>query len=472
MTAILIIAALVALVWGTLFLLRGSLLMGGLAYVIAAAVFGHPFLHFELGSIPLTLDRLILPILVAAYVIQTRLGRTDPKPIARTEIVMWLFLALLATSGTVVSWEGIPGEPWSNVFRLWSGYLAPMLVYWIVRQSALDRRQLSVLYATLVILGVYLGLTGLLEVSKQWWGVFPAFIADPKLGIHFGRARGPMIHAVSYGLYVGICLLAAGLYRWRFGRFGRLALLLLLPLMLGGLICSFTRSVWMGFGLALAVVAAVALRGRWRIGVLGGMATAALLMGAMQFEALKAFQREDSAADSRKSVEMRGAFTYVSWQMFRDRPLLGFGFGQFYSAKLPYLSDRNTDLVLEDIRDYVHHNTFLSLLTETGLLGLSMYLVVLGGWARAAWQLARHCQAPDWARAQGILMLGALAIYCVQGLFHELTYTPIDHGLIFLLAGVTMGLHARLVQSAAEPNASAIAGWPEPRSIAAGNPVR
>jgi hypothetical protein len=36
-----------------------------------------------------------------------------------------------------------------------------------------------------------------------------------------------------------------------------------------------------------------------------------------------------------------------------------------------------------------------------------------------------------------------LAIYLVQWAFHELSYAPGDHGLLFLLAGIAVGLGAR-----------------------------
>jgi O-antigen ligase len=264
-----------------------------------------------------------------------------------------------------------------------------------------------------------------------------------------------MVHAVSYGLYISVCGMAIWLYRWRFGLRGRYVLLLALPLALAGLVLSYTRAVWIGAAAALAIVLALTLRGRWRTVTLGGMVLAGLVLGATRLESFASMQREDSAADSLKSVSMRGAFTYVSWKMFLDRPLFGFGFGQFYTAKLEYLADRSTSLSLEDIRNYAHHNTFLSLLTETGLVGLGLYVALLACWGRAAWQLARSRSAPQWAQAQGVLMLGVLAVYVCLGAFHELSYTSLDNSLVFLLAGLTTGL-APLASGA---GAAKPAGW-------------
>ena len=128
--------------------------------------------------------------------------------------------------------------------------------------------------------------------------------------------------------------------------------------------------------------------------------------------------------------------------MFWDRPIWGCGFGHFYEEKLPYLSDRRTPLKLEEIRDYIHHNTYLSLLTETGVIGLGLFLAVLGCWIRS--RLATDARRPTrrGCEAHGVLLLGALATYGTQMMFHELSYTAIDNSLIFILAGLANGLAA------------------------------
>jgi O-antigen ligase len=108
------------------------------------------------------------------------------------------------------------------------------------------------------------------------------------------------------------------------------------------------------------------------------------------------------------------------------------------------LADRSSEFKVGYLRHYSHHNTLLSLLTETGLVGLSLFLAVLGGWGWIGWKLARNTEMPHWARAQGALLLGALGIYICQAAFHELSYMAIDNVLIFTLAGVTVGLHAEL----------------------------
>ncbi len=439
------LAAAALAVWLTWFALRGSLIAGCLMYLLVASCFGYPFLHFDVGPTVVTLDRLLIVGLSAAYVVQRSLGRTDPKPLQTVDKLLLAFLAVLTISTFTHEWQVVAIGNAPPVWRLATGFIMPAILYWIARQSWLSERRVTFVHGALACFGIYLGVTGLAEVTHQWWLVFPSYIADSTVGLHFGRARGPMVQAVSYGLFLGVTMLAAYVWRSRWNRLGQIVWLLVIGVELAALACTYTRSVWIGTTLAIVVALALTLRGIWRPIVVGGLVATALAISVIQLDSLANLQREGAATDARTSADMRASFTYVSWQMFLDRPILGFGFGQFFREKLPYLSDHGTPLQLELIRDYIHHNTYLSLLTETGLVGLVLFLAILIGWARRGWRLA-HSDNPAWVRAHGVLFLGALATYAVQMMFHEVSYTTLDNSLLFVLAGVAVGLETKCQQ--------------------------
>jgi O-antigen ligase len=104
------------------------------------------------------------------------------------------------------------------------------------------------------------------------------------------------------------------------------------------------------------------------------------------------------------------------------------------------LSDRSQEFELESIRGLHHHNTLLSLLTETGILGLASFLALLAAWGRVAWSLVRDVALPRWQRSQGLLMLAVLVTYLSSALFHDLTLLPSQEWVLFLAAGWTMNL--------------------------------
>lgn len=461
MTALLFIAALAGLVWGGLFLLRGSLVVAALGVLLSVCCFGYEFAHFEPS---LTIDRLVLAATLAAYFVQRSLGRTEPKPFDRTDFATLGFVALLLVSMLTGDWQTTTKGQVSPLWRWVGGYFSPLLLYWIAKQSPWTERTARLVQGGLMLFGIYLGFTAVCEIAQLWSLVFPKYIADPKIGLHFGRARGPMVHGVSFGHYQGVCLLAAWLCLLKARPAWRLPIAALLPLFCAGVFFSYTRSVWMGTALGLVLVLWMTLAGRVRQAVLGGMALAGLLVGLTQMERVVGFQREQSAADTRESADMRVSFAYVSWQMFLDRPLFGFGFGRFPIDKLPYLADRTTELKLEKLRPYVHHNTYLSLLTDTGLVGLGLFLAMLGYWIADA-RRTYLSDVPAWRKHQTALLVGALGVYACQLMFHELSYTPIDNSLIFFLAGCA-GAVAPPATTATAAAVSTPASSSEPRLAA------
>ena len=295
MIALTLIASLVSLIWGTLALLRGSLVVGCLAYLIVAACFGYDFTSFDLGPAPMTLDRLTLCGLVVAFVVQLRLRRTAPKPWCGSDVFLGLLLAWLVISTLTHDFRADAPTRVSPLWRLLAGYLIPALIYWIARQAPLTERSVTIIRNTLIVFGLYLATTGILEIAQQWSLVFPKQIANPKLGLHFGRARGPMLTSVSFGLYLAVGLFAGWVAWPQLRRLPQLLLLLAFPLAIGGLYCSYTRSVWLGTIVGLVIVLAVTLQGRLRNIVLGSVVSAGLFITVVNLQSLVSFKRESSA---------------------------------------------------------------------------------------------------------------------------------------------------------------------------------
>jgi len=438
-----LIAAIAAMLWGTIFVLRGSLFVGLILVLIVGACFGHQFAHFDVGPLTMTLDRISIAAIAVAYVVQRLLGRLQPKPVTKQDAILFAFLGVLSVSTVYGLSIGIGQEGVPAAWRLIAGYFMPATIYWIARELPSSRDRQTLLFGSLTCFGVYLGVTGIAEYTHQWWAVFPKNIADPTAGLHFGRARGPMLQLPTYGVYVAVCMLAAWLWIPRLPRGGQLAVFCSLPLMMAGVVFSLTRSVWIGAALGATIVLMLSLRGAWRQMVLASIVAAGLLIGLTQADGMLGFQREETAAEAAMSANMRISFAYVSWQMFLDRPLMGCGFGNFPTAVSPYLEDRSVDMPLGLLRGLSHHNTLLSLLCETGILGLTLFVTLLYSWTHTAWKVWRNPKTTDWGRSQATLMLGAMGVYVAQLVFHDLTYTPMENSLMYLLAGLTVALQFR-----------------------------
>ena len=432
------IVALAAVVWGTIYARRGSLIVGCAIFLIVGYVFGHEFWHAKLGPLPLTLDRVVLAGLVAAFAIQWRLGLVRTMRPVGGDWLLAARLALLAASALLSGQPETADYEGSKWGRLAFSFLLPALLYWIARQSNATRREWQVLLASFVALGVYLAVTAVCEIAGVWSLVFPRYIANPDLGIHFGRARGPGLNAASLGIFLTACVWCGWLLwpevrrRWQ-----QLLILIALSLMALGVLLTYTRSTWLGLAASGLVVCAIQIPRRWRVPAITTAMVAGLLVAAVAWSHIVGLEREGSAAESHHSVDQRKSFAYVSWQMLKDHPMFGVGFGRFYDRKLPYLSDRRQEVELESIRSLHHHNTLLSLLTETGMVGLAAFVALMVAWARYAWRLANAADMPSWVRGQGVLFLALMVNYLCSAVFHDLTPVPPQQWLLFLCAGVT-----------------------------------
>ena len=98
MDGLIVLALVVGLIWGMVLLMRMPPSLGALATVFAGAVFGYDYLNFPIGPTTWTIDRLMLPALLAAMVIQRQQGRIPPKPWTGADLLLTAFLGWITLS--------------------------------------------------------------------------------------------------------------------------------------------------------------------------------------------------------------------------------------------------------------------------------------------------------------------------------------------------------------------------------------
>ncbi len=246
-------------------------------------------------------------------------------------------------------------------------------------------------------------------------------------------------------------------------RLGRCGILLSAAVFALAFYSTMTRSVWMGAGLGLAVIAGASMPRNWRAPVLGAAVLLAGVYAAANWDEFVAFKRDKNltARETADSVTLRPAMAEVAWLMILDHPVFGCGFDQYIPEHKNYLADRSTEFVLERTRNYSQHNLFFGIATETGLVGLGLFLALLIAWGRDAWRLWRAGDCPDfrdeqspvpaqhdrengtvpfsaplWARQQGLFFLAVLSAYLVNGMFHHIALIPMSNLLLFFTAGM------------------------------------
>jgi len=133
--------------------------------------------------------------------------------------------------------------------------------------------------------------------------------------------------------------------------------------------------------------------------------------------------------EERGPVDFRKAVYAGGWEMFLDRPWMGWGFHQM-PADLPRYVSGYEEKVLYP------HNTYLELPVEHGLVGLALYLWLM-------WELWRLGRGTIPAREKnGFLNLEfrrlwpiLLIVYWVNAALVVMSYQFVN-GLLFTLAGM------------------------------------
>jgi O-antigen ligase len=387
-------------------------------------------------------------VLIGQYLIWRKFGRTAPKAVSRAEIVLVALVGVLGLSVVTHDWRFGGALPAS---RLLFYYLMPLGIYWVASRTTATKRAALTVFALFGLFGVYLAVTAVAETRGLWWLVYPKYIASPDFVEFYGRGRGPLLNPIGVGFFMSVCL--AGLLMWWpwSDRPGKVGLLGMATLLFAGIYATMTRSVWMGASVAAGSVVLLATPRRWRMPLAAAGLLIVVALGTTQWERFVAFRRDRglSAQETADSIQLRPILARVAWNMFLDRPIWGCGFGQYQRECVYYLNDRTTELPLQRARPYIQHNAFLALLTETGLVGLGLFVLLLGFWTRDAWRLWRWRAAPLWARQQGLVMLATLAAYLPNAMFHDVAVIPMFHMLLFFQAGWTtaMGPSAHTVST-------------------------
>ena len=451
MPLIIFLLVIAAVVW-TMALLRinislaklkefSPLHMIGLGVLLAGSVIGYNFFNISSGPIPITIDRLLLGGLLALAGWNWLLNRENLRQFNRMDVSLFALIALLFVSTFTHDYKFSKNLPLS---RLLFFYLLPLALYMVVRTAKIRRLDLSAISIALGALGLYLALTGIAEVKQLHAIVFPKYIVDPTVTEFFGRGRGPFLNPVSNGIFqvIGFCCIW---FWWpRCGKRGRMLVAVSAGIVAIGIYATLTRSVWMTLilvgGLGMLITTTQSQKG---LLIIAGTLALVMLFPVVGGKILKFKRDKDvTASQMSESAQLRPLFLTVAMRMFKDRPMLGCGFGQYAREKYPYLQDPYTGKPLSKTKVYLQHNVFLAYLTELGLAGLLLLLIMLGVMARSAWLLWKDNTKTLEQRQFGLLLAAVLMGYCVNGMFHDTSIMPMVNTLLFFIAAIVNNIQS------------------------------
>ncbi len=449
MSLLAVLFAFASLVWMIPIARSGRLLLLAMAILGIGTVFGPNFFAVD-GPIQLSLDRMMYFGMFALAVVGLRFGITRLPKMTRVD---WLVVAIVGWFG-LSAMTGGGDPPGTPPPARWLFYIAmPAGMYFVARLMDLKSDDVRWLILGATGLGMYLSITALLEIKGIHGAVFPRYIVDAEVWEFYGRGRGPLMNPSGHGFLISIGLAAAAVGLVGTSRDRRPIYLLLVLCLFMGVYATLTRSAWMG-GFAAVAIIGFLLSPRW-VRVFG--LCVALLMAGLATTSVKdqlfRMKRDQNltAADAEKSVKLRPLLATVAWEMFKDRPIVGHGFGHYFAKHKPYHDARGYDMPLGQARPYAQHNVFLSVLVDTGLIGFTLFLSWFVAISAGAWRMARDNIAGGDRRAVGLLMLGTIAAYFCNGMFQDTMIIPMVHMFLFFVAGVAATAMQTGVASGTQP---------------------
>jgi putative inorganic carbon (hco3(-)) transporter len=211
-----------------------------------------------------------------------------------------------------------------------------------------------------------------------------------------------------------------------------------------GLVFSWSRGAWVGFGMAMAMML-VCFPRRWRTRVtllatsiiLIALTLAVQLIPSSIVSRLSGFTEQFTGFDVRGVLVTDDNYALIErlahWQsaiaMADDYPVFGVGLGG-YPVAYPQYALPSWPLALGHA-----HNYYLNLLAEIGIVGLTGYLIAVGG---IFWLMIKILLQIDGDRAFVVGILGAWIGLSIHNVFDMLYVNN-----MFIHVGVLLGLCAR-----------------------------
>lgn len=294
-----------------------------------------------------------------------------------------------------------------------------LIVYIVTGVVGLAPVKAFVQLVSLWHISIYLLMVNTVSDPKEIKGILHLVFLSATLNAAYGitqhvmdetvRAVGTFSHPMTFAGQIALVLLLAvaawlqlpwSRERWAIG--------IVLLILAGGLLASYTRSTWIGF---ITGVIGIGLTRGMRTGLTIAAVIVLVLVVAVALEP-SLWQRMRTIPDTSQmgSNAERLKIWGATIEMIRDHPLLGVGSGGYRTAFEAYRERWGLNS-----RSHAHSN-FLQQMAEHGLLGLVAFTALWFVILKAAWQGWRSDLSPPY---QGWLVGSTMAVmaFLTAGLF-------------------------------------------------------
>jgi hypothetical protein len=429
------------------YLVKGELLGAVLAWFVTLVVLHEEFWRVQVPLFfSLTIPRIGLVVLVLLLIGMVAMGRIRLRHVwpvsgAIVALAAYFFVSAVASgfeSRSVVSVH----------YRLIGGYIFPFAVFGLILHAFHKEAHFRHLAVFFALLSVYLTFTGWCERFEIGALIWPRFINDPTVGIHWGRVRGPFVMSAAMGLALVYCYFNNLMLARHAGRF-TWALYTLNALMLPVIFWTKTRSVWLSFVLCSLIWAAYSRRRTTRVVSVSLLLALAVFIAVINMDNFMTSEREKGGVTDVEPMLLRIGLAHMTWEIVQEHPLVGVGFGHFRDHAPDFARDPSSPFYAFG-STALEHNNLLSIVAETGILGLVLYVLMIVLLLRYSVRLFRKLPttaAGFIGRDLLVLYWILTAAYFIDGTFRETSDNPFANSLFFGLSAVPVALDVLLSPS-------------------------
>jgi O-antigen ligase len=337
-----------------------ALLMSDLAVGVTIFAFLTFLDALPVGAAPVSLAKLAGVLLAISWLamLAVRPGFSNDFVSAHPGFT-YVLLLFVGWSAISITWAEDSAKVIDAVFR----YLPNAMLFLIVFSAIRTRRQTVWVVGAFVIGALASAIFGLLTGGGE--------SDEGRLG---GAAGNP--NEIAALLVAGAALAGALVVALRGRPALRLGAAIAAPLCIYALFLTVSRGGLVALGAAL--LAAIAMGGRWRPAAIGLTVVAALCtvlyFGAFASQEARARVTEVGSGTGRTDIWA------VGWRMVGANTLQGVGAGNFNTSSIHYLLEPGVLRENEFVRDKPKeaHNTYLEVVAELGVVGLALFLAIVG----------------------------------------------------------------------------------------------
>lgn len=397
-----------------------------LLFIVALAVmlFRPPDVQFY------SLDRIALFVLILVVLLRA-LALHQPLRIAGPVTLPMLGLLSLAFCSVLL--EPYEPENWSLFAAKW---LVPFVLYHLAGLVFTDVTSSRRFELFMIAVLAYLSLTAIFFLIDARSLIFPRFILDESIGMHADRARGPFLQAVANGVTLNLLgLIALDSFRRKRLR-GALALMFMVALPLA-ILATKTRAVWASFAASVLLLPLVSSNTRVRRACFCILIFSVVGIGSF-FVMDTTNTSFSQRLQERGPVEFRMGMYVAGWEMFLEKPIVGWSANSIQPELARRISDFHPPF-------FLFHNTYLEIAVKHGLLGLSLYVWVIIDLFRLGEkpQKLSKLDHSDFLDAEfRKIWPFLLAVYLFNASFVVMGYQFVN-GLLFTIAGILASQNRR-----------------------------